>query len=46
MIQEALQDPAPQIRMQAAAALVGRKESNVTALLLRAQQYVVSRAAT
>jgi HEAT repeat protein len=36
MIQEALQDPAPQIRMQAAAALVGRKESNITALLLRA----------
>jgi HEAT repeat protein len=36
MIQEALRDPAPQIRMQAAAALVGRKESNITGLLLRA----------
>lgn len=35
-IQEGLKDGAPQIRMQAAAALVGRKESNVTALLLRA----------
>jgi HEAT repeat protein len=35
-IQEGLRDSAPQIRMQAAAALVGRKESNVTALLLRA----------
>lgn len=35
-IQEALRDRAPQIRMQAAAALVGRKESNVTTLLLRA----------
>jgi hypothetical protein len=35
-IQEGLRDRAPQIRMQAAAALVGRKESNVTALLLRA----------
>ena len=35
-IQEGLRDRAPQIRMQAAAALVGRKESNITALLLRA----------
>jgi HEAT repeat protein len=35
-IQEGLRDGAPQIRMQAAAALVARKESNVTALLLRA----------
>jgi HEAT repeat protein len=35
-IQEALRDSAPQMRMQAAAALVGRKESNVTTLLLRA----------
>ena len=35
-IQEGLRDRAPQIRMQAAAALVGRKEGNVTALLLRA----------
>ena len=35
-IQEGLRDSAPQVRMQAAAALVGRKESNVTALLLRA----------
>jgi HEAT repeat protein len=35
-IQEGLRDGAPQIRMQAAAALVGRKESNVTTLLLRA----------
>jgi hypothetical protein len=35
-IQEGLRDGASQIRMQAAAALVGRKESNVTALLLRA----------
>jgi HEAT repeat protein len=36
VIQEGLRDGAPQIRMQAAAALVGRRESNVTALLLRA----------
>jgi HEAT repeat protein len=35
-IQEGLRDGAAQIRIQAAAALVGRKESNVTALLLRA----------
>jgi hypothetical protein len=35
-IQEALKDVAPQIRMQAAASLVGRQESNVTELLLRA----------
>jgi HEAT repeat protein len=35
-IQEGLKDGAPQIRMQAAAALVGRKETNVTSLLLRA----------
>jgi HEAT repeat protein len=35
-IQAGLQDGAPQIRMQAAAALVGRREENVTALLLRA----------
>jgi HEAT repeat protein len=35
-IQEGLRDQAAQIRMQAAALLVGRKESNVTALLLRA----------
>ena len=35
-IQEALKDGAPQIRMQAAAALVGRRESNVTSMLLRA----------
>jgi HEAT repeat protein len=35
-IQEGLKDGAPQIRMQAAAMLVGRRESNVTALLLRA----------
>lgn len=35
-IQNGLRDGAPQIRMQAAAALVGRRESNVTALLLRA----------
>jgi HEAT repeat protein len=35
-IQDGLRDGAPQIRMQAAAALVGRKESNVTAILLRA----------
>lgn len=35
-IQDGLRDGAPQIRMQAAAALVGRRESNVTALLLRA----------
>jgi HEAT repeat protein len=35
-IQEALRDRAPTMRMQAAAALVGRKESNITALLLRA----------
>jgi HEAT repeat protein len=35
-IQEGLKDGAPQIRMQAAAALVGRKESNITSLLLRA----------
>lgn len=35
-IQEALKDGAPQLRMQAAAALVGRKEHNVTAMLLRA----------
>ncbi|NUO38635.1 MAG: HEAT repeat domain-containing protein [Gemmatimonadaceae bacterium] len=35
-IQEGLRDRAPQIRMQAAAALVGRKERNVPDLLLRA----------
>ena len=35
-IQAALRDGAPQIRKQAAAALVGRREANVTALLLRA----------
>lgn len=35
-IQEALKDGAPQLRMQAAAALVGRKESNVTGILLKA----------
>ncbi|HET9010641.1 MAG TPA: HEAT repeat domain-containing protein, partial [Gemmatimonadaceae bacterium] len=35
-IQEALKDRAPQLRMQAAAALVGRKENNVTGLLLKA----------
>jgi len=35
-IQNGLKDGAPQIRMQAAAALVGRKEANVTTLLLRA----------
>ena len=35
-IQEALKDGAPQLRMQAAAALVGRKETNVTSLLLKA----------
>jgi hypothetical protein len=35
-IQEGLRDRAPQIRMAAAASLVGRRESNVTALLLRA----------
>lgn len=35
-IQEALGDRAPTMRMQAAAALVGRKESNITAMLLRA----------
>jgi HEAT repeat protein len=35
-IQEGLRDGAPQIRMQAAAALVGRREANITSLLLRA----------
>jgi HEAT repeat protein len=35
-MKEALRDHAPQIRMEAAAALVGRRESNVTALLLGA----------
>jgi hypothetical protein len=35
-IQDALRDGAPQIRMQAAAALGGPRGSNVTALLLRA----------
>jgi HEAT repeat protein len=35
-IQEGLRDGAPQIRMQAAAALVGRREGNVTSMLLRA----------
>jgi HEAT repeat protein len=35
-IQEGLKDGAPQIRMQAAAMLVGRREGNVSALLLRA----------
>ena len=35
-IQEALKDRAPQLRMQAAAALVGRKENNITGLLLKA----------
>jgi HEAT repeat protein len=35
-IQQALRDVAPALRMQAAAALVGRKEGNVTAILLRA----------
>ena len=35
-ITEALKDGAPQIRMQAAAALAGRAEGNITAMLLRA----------
>ena len=35
-IQEGLKDGAPQIRMHAAAAMVGRKEANITSLLLRA----------
>jgi HEAT repeat protein len=35
-IQEALKDGAPRIRMEAAAALVGRRESNVTSMLVRA----------
>ena len=35
-IQQALRDRASQIRMQAATALVGRRERNVTAMLLRA----------
>jgi hypothetical protein len=35
-IQEGLKDGAPQIRMEAAAALVGRRESNVTSMLVRA----------
>jgi HEAT repeat protein len=35
-IQQALKDGAPQMRMQAAAALVGRKEANVTTMLLAA----------
>ena len=35
-MKEALRDRAPQIRMEAAAALVGRREGNVTSLLLGA----------
>ena len=35
-IQEGLRDRAPHIRMEAAAALVGRRESNIVAMLLRA----------
>jgi HEAT repeat protein len=35
-IQQALRDSAPAIRMHAAAALVGRKERNLAAILLRA----------
>ena len=35
-IQDGLRDRAPHIRMQAAAALVGRRESNIVAMLLRA----------